>query len=107
MDMRYKIAMARMEGRPVPVDAVFRPVIPQAKKKPCGGCEKRKAWLNSVIPGAGDVVEWVTEATGIKAMVESRVTESETGTSDTQERHHPEFGGPLTSESRPSQGFDS
>lgn len=42
-------------------------VAPQ--KKPCG-CDKRKAWLNSVIPGAGDAVEWVTTKTGIKRLVQ-------------------------------------
>lgn len=77
------------------------------KKSPCGGCQKRKEWLNKIIPGSGDLVEKITEVTGIKALVESRVTESETDTSDIPERHRPEFDGPRTSESRPSQGFGS
>ncbi len=36
--------------------------------KGCGGCSKRKAALNKLIPGAGDVVEAITTATGIKAV---------------------------------------
>ncbi len=36
----------------------------------CGGCSKRKAALNRLIPGAGDVVEKLTTVTGIKAVVD-------------------------------------
>lgn len=59
------------------------PPRPTTQKKPCG-CDKRKAWLNSVIPGAGDAVEWVTSKTGIKRLVQGP-TESERATSDTAE----------------------
>lgn len=44
-------------------------IIAKPQRKPCG-CDKRKAWLNSVIPGAGDAVEWVTTKTGIKRLVQ-------------------------------------
>lgn len=34
------------------------------------GCAERKKWLNEKIPGAGDLVEKITTATGIKAAVD-------------------------------------
>lgn len=40
------------------------------KKKGGCGCAERKKWLNEKIPGAGDLVEKITEATGIKAAVD-------------------------------------
>lgn len=106
--VREQRRLQRKEPGAVPNVAPPVPVTgPNPKKETCGGCQKRKEWLNKMIPGSGDLVEKITTATGIKAFVEARITESETGTSDTQERHRPEFDGPRTSGSRPSQVFDN
>lgn len=34
------------------------------------GCQKRKNWLNGLIPGLGDAVELITRWTGVKRLVE-------------------------------------
>lgn len=51
-------------SRPVPITG------PNVKKAGCGGCQKRKEWLNKMIPGSGDLVEKITTVTGIKRLVD-------------------------------------
>ena len=34
------------------------------------GCQKRKKWLNGLIPGLGDAVELITRWTGVKRLVD-------------------------------------
>lgn len=65
-----EFAIERAAGRSARTPTRAVPAQSSAtQKKPCG-CDKRKAWLNSVVPGAGDAVEWVTTKTGIKRLVQ-------------------------------------
>lgn len=86
MNRAKMIALQRPHVAPSSRGSVDVPPVPprsKTQKKPCG-CDKRKAWLNSVVPGAGDLVEAITTATGIKRLVQGP-TESERATSDTAE----------------------
>ena len=65
-----EFAIERASGRSTRTPTRAVPVQSAAtQEKPCG-CDKRKAWLNSVVPGAGDLVEAITTATGIKRLVQ-------------------------------------
>lgn len=65
-----QFAIERAAGRSTRTPTRAAPVqSASTQKKPCG-CDKRKAWLNNVIPGAGDLVEAITTATGIKRLVQ-------------------------------------
>ncbi len=77
-----EIAAAVRAGKPLPKYAeaspgVYRPRLTLWQrfyrwvrpKRGCG-CPKRKKWLNGLIPGLGDAVEFMTRWTGVKRLVD-------------------------------------
>jgi len=49
-----------------PDDSIFQKLFMRVRKHKGCGCNKRKKWLNSLIPGLGDLVELIARRTGIK-----------------------------------------
>ena len=65
-----EFAIERAAGRSTRTPTRAVPVqVTMTRQKHCG-CEERKRWLNNLIPGAGDLVEAITTATGIKRLVQ-------------------------------------
>ncbi len=64
---RREASEGKYRGKVYPAPIVVgKPAKPG---KPCG-CDRRKRWLNSIVPGLGTAVEVLTTVTGVKWLVD-------------------------------------
>jgi hypothetical protein len=66
----YFEAMGGGVKKPEPAESGQPLAAPSMTAAGCGGCNKRKTVMNSIVPQSGDMVEAITKATGIKAAVD-------------------------------------
>lgn len=89
MSRLRELALARRKGLAPPVYQHNSAKHTATATGECGGCQKRKEWMNSVIPGSGDMVEKITEVTGIKKIADTYFGDATTEKQNTSDTSRP------------------